>query len=293
MPGLTWPEAAFVAWMRASSYWALGQAVIHDLQNPDLRRIRADIGLPFGPGSAHRADVFYPPAEALGAVLFVHGGGWAGGTRRFGEPLGRELASRGFLTIMPGYRLLPQANVEEATSDVRRAWEWALGFADREGFSPARVALGGESAGSHLTTRALLRHFAPEGIAPPAHIAVFGPHDMENFLARAQPITRAAMRLLRHPYGSLREAAPLLSNVTVPWPRHVRLLTIHGDRDPLVPYRMSVRLHAHAQKSGARAEHVRIHGAPHGFINTPRTRHGKPAVEAMDRWLRGIWQDQG
>ena len=47
----------------------------------------------------------------LPVVMFVHGGGWMRGNRRDyfrgGPVVGKALAARGFLVVVPSYRLAP------------------------------------------------------------------------------------------------------------------------------------------------------------------------------------------
>ncbi|KAI0764171.1 alpha/beta-hydrolase [Trametes elegans] len=93
----------------------------------------------YGSTDRHNLDVYYPPAEAVGAngrvpvLVFIYGGGFNTGTRQFDAPrdliylnLGAFFAERGILTIIPDYRLLPGPQFAEVVGDVRDALSWVL-----------------------------------------------------------------------------------------------------------------------------------------------------------------------
>ncbi len=133
-----------VSWMRASTYWGLAMARMEMLRAPELYHVRTEIGIPYGSHISHLADIYHPDIQPLGALIFYHGGGWAGGTRTFLEPLGRELASRGYLFITPGYRLIPSTTIQDSIDDVIQGWNWSLNYASAMGIGVENMALGGE-----------------------------------------------------------------------------------------------------------------------------------------------------
>ncbi len=97
-----------------------------------------------GPSSAATAE--RPPL-----VLFVHGGGWAFGNR--GQAVGAKPAwftTHGYAFASAGYRVLPEAPVEEQARDVAAAILAMRADAARLGFDPDRIVLMGHSAGAHL-----------------------------------------------------------------------------------------------------------------------------------------------
>lgn len=109
-------------------------------------------------------DVYIPaPGVASGAaIVYLHGGGWAVGTRRrFGRaftswsptPLDR-LAQAGFVVATVDYRLSGEARFPAQLHDVKAAIRWLRGNAARLGVDPARVIAWGESAGGHLAVLA-------------------------------------------------------------------------------------------------------------------------------------------
>jgi acetyl esterase len=95
----------------------------------------------------------YRPASwrPLPALLYFFGGGWVLGTIDTADGVSRSLAnSTGALVIVAGYRLAPEHPFPAAIDDCYAALRWVAGHADEVGADPARLAVGGDSAGGNL-----------------------------------------------------------------------------------------------------------------------------------------------
>ncbi|HYD10204.1 MAG TPA: alpha/beta hydrolase [Acidimicrobiales bacterium] len=91
------------------------------------------------------------PATGAPALFFVHGGGWFQGTVETAEvELGPVYGPAGCVVVTPEYRLSPEHVFPAALDDVVAAFEWFLANLDDLGVDPARVAVGGTSAGGNL-----------------------------------------------------------------------------------------------------------------------------------------------
>jgi acetyl esterase/lipase len=89
-----------------------------------------------------------PVATPTPALLWVHGGGTVMGTPEQEARLCREIARRlGIVVAAPGYRLAPQHPWPAALDDLDGALAW---LAAEPGIDPARIAVGGDSAGGGL-----------------------------------------------------------------------------------------------------------------------------------------------
>ncbi len=109
--------------------------------------------LAYGPDPRHRLDVYTPPRgqPALApVVMFFYGGGWAEGDRHLYRFLGAAMARRGFVTVIPDYRVYPQVRFPAFLEDAARAVHWVRAEAGAFGGDPARLVLMGHSAGAHL-----------------------------------------------------------------------------------------------------------------------------------------------
>jgi len=112
-----------------------------------------DLELP-GPGGPIRVRVFRPEGEgSLGLVVYLHGGGWTIGSLDGFDPLCRALANAsGAILASVDYRLAPEHPFPAAADDALAATRWLVAHAGELGADPARVAIGGDSAGGNLAT---------------------------------------------------------------------------------------------------------------------------------------------
>lgn len=95
----------------------------------------------------------YVPDAARGALLYLHGGGFALGDLVTHDGIARRLADRtGWAVLLPDYRRSPEHAWPAAADDAAAAADWlaATGF--------DRLALVGDSAGSALAIGEALRH---------------------------------------------------------------------------------------------------------------------------------------
>jgi acetyl esterase len=109
------------------------------------------------PGLAARA--YWPTAvEPVGALLWLHGGGWCIGDLDGFDRVCRSLCNAaGAVVVSLDYRLAPEHPYPAAVHDADLAVAWATGHgAQQLGFDPGRVAVGGDSAGGNLATVAAL-----------------------------------------------------------------------------------------------------------------------------------------
>jgi len=101
---------------------------------------------------AGRPGRLYTPSEPGPALLvFFHGGGWMHGDLDSHDPACRFLAERSGVRVLAiDYRLGPEHPFPAAYDDCLAAYEWAVTNAESLGADPARLAVGGDSAGGNL-----------------------------------------------------------------------------------------------------------------------------------------------
>ncbi len=104
-----------------------------------------------------RVRITRPEAAATGVFIHIHGGGWVLGAPHqydhWAQYLAREV---GCAVVSLPYRLAPEHTWPAQGDDVDRGARWVIENAVAE-FGTDRVAIGGESAGGHLTAVALGR----------------------------------------------------------------------------------------------------------------------------------------
>jgi acetyl esterase/lipase len=107
--------------------------------------------LAYAPGPRGRLDV-YRPAQASGhtpVVVFFYGGSWDSGAKADYVFAGEALARQGFVTIIPDYRVYPNARWPDFLRDNARAVAWAKTHAHDYGGDAGRIFLMGHSAGAY------------------------------------------------------------------------------------------------------------------------------------------------
>lgn len=104
--------------------------------------------------AANIAVRIYRPAAAASprpALLFFHGGGGVIGNLESHDAICRTLANAAdTIVIAVDYRLGPEHPFPAAFEDAWSAYEWLVSSAASIGVDPARIAVGGDSAGGGL-----------------------------------------------------------------------------------------------------------------------------------------------
>lgn len=142
--------------------------------------------LAYGPDSRHRLDVYTPPGRfpaSAPVVVFFYGGGWAEGDRHLYRFVGAALARRGFVIVIPDYRVYPQVRFPAFLEDAARAVHWAQAEAAAFGGDPGKLVLMGHSAGAHLAAMLTLdrQWLGAYGLVPDQDlrgmVGLAGPYD--------------------------------------------------------------------------------------------------------------------
>ena len=112
-----------------------------------------------GPGGPIPLRIIAPERETTGAFLHIHGGGWTLGSNDAQDPrLDRLARETGLTAVSVGYRLAPENPYPAAPEDCEAAALWLLGDGGRAAIAnTGSLAIGGESAGAHLSVLTLLR----------------------------------------------------------------------------------------------------------------------------------------
>jgi len=205
------------------------------------------------------------------ALIYIHGGGWTGGTKEAGFNKVLPYLEMGWNVVNVEYRLARIAQAPAAVEDCLCALRWVATHAKDHHIDANRLVVTGDSAGGHL---ALTTGMIPEsagldrecpGVPLPKVAAIvdwYGIADVNDLLDGPNMKTYAVQWL-----GAAANRAEIAKRVSPL--EYVRaglppILMIHGDADPTVPYQHSVRLKAALDKAGVPNELHTVPGGHHG-----------------------------
>ena len=240
-------------------------------------------------GQSLSIDLFVPDAtEAPPLVVFIHGGGWKGGSRR-SCPI-RFLCDYGFAVASVDYRLAPDAVFPDQIHDCKGAIRWLRHHGDQYGYRVDRIAVAGTSAGGTLALLVGTSGDVPElegdvgGHADvssrvQAVIDYYGPSDLP-LRARTQPGRSevpgvGTYLLLGGAVADKPDQARMASPVTHVSADDPPLLVMHGDQDEVVLIDQSERIVQVYRQHGLDVEYEALAGAGHGgspFLDAERSR---------------------
>ncbi|HEU0020028.1 MAG TPA: alpha/beta hydrolase [Thermoleophilaceae bacterium] len=146
------------------------------LTGPKLPLARVeDLAIP-GPAGEIPARLYAetPDQDAGGLLVYYHGGGHVIGTLDTHDSACRFIAKyAGVGVLSVDYRLAPEHLYPAAVDDSVAALAWASENAEQLGFDPARIAVGGDSAGGNLAAVVALAAKAGEAPLPAFQLLIY------------------------------------------------------------------------------------------------------------------------
>jgi acetyl esterase len=128
-----------------------GASEMLEIRRAELPRVE-NLAVPAADGTRLAARLYAPTTDSLLPVLlYLHGGGFVIGDLDSHDSLCRQLALRsGGAVLALDYRLAPEHRFPTAVDDAWAALAWLAQQAASLGLDPARIAVGGDSAGGTL-----------------------------------------------------------------------------------------------------------------------------------------------
>jgi triacylglycerol lipase len=133
----------------------------------------------YGPHERHRLDVYTGVARRWPApvpiVIFVHGGGFTGGSKEANAHVGEFFGTLGLVGVVINYRLAPEIKWPAGAEDVGAAVTWVRQHAAEFGGDPGKIHVVGISAGAtHVADFVFRPELAPGAPAPASAALVSG-----------------------------------------------------------------------------------------------------------------------
>ena len=136
-----WLPGAGAALLLLAAGWALVRPV-GALVGLEPRDSMSDIS--YGSGARHKLDVYRPRgADNVPVIVFFYGGRWQSGAKGWYRFLGATLPARGYVVVVPDYRLYPEVKFPEFVMDGAKALQISVdplpGEANRANNSVTRL----------------------------------------------------------------------------------------------------------------------------------------------------------
>ena len=244
----------------------------------------------------------YLPKEAPGLrplVVWIHGGGWRGGTKDRCRAL--SMLPRGYAVASISYRLSGVAKFPAQIHDCKAAIRWLRANAARYRLNPDRIGVWGSSAGGHLVALLGTSGGVSELEGDPgdrqqssrvqAVVDYFGPTDflrMNDFPGKIDhdAANSPESRLVGGPIQEIKEKVAQANPITYVSKDDPPFLIAHGDKDQSVPLNQSELLNEALRRAGVDVTFRVLEGAGHGDRQFWSGETLKVVGDFFDRHLR-------
>jgi acetyl esterase len=261
--------------------------MVDRVENHSIHGPAGDIGL----------RLYYPAGDPPFAVIvYYHGGGWVMGDLDTHHGLCHALAKKsGCLIVSVDYRLAPEHRHPAAVEDAYAAACWVAKNTAAIQADPARMAVGGDSAGGHLAAVVAMMARDRKGPRLDMQILIYPITDYNfettSYLKNASGymLTRDLMRwfwkhyltteeIAVHPYVSPLRAQDL-SNLPP-------ALVITAEFDPLCDEGEAYA--AKLRQAGVEVKSIRYEGMIHGFFRMmSRLDKAEEALDEVAGFIKG------
>jgi len=216
-------------------------------------------------------------------VIWIHGGAWRGGTKDQCPAV--PMLRQGYAVASVEYRLSQVAIWPAQIHDCKAAVRFLRANAAKYSLDPERFGAWGGSAGGHLVallaTTGGVKELEGDLGNPDQSSRLqavcnwFGPTDFQTIQEQANqnPHSKLEHNSAKSPESLLiggavlenKDKAAAASPITYVSKDDCPILTMHGDKDPLVPHQQAQEFHEVLKKAGVDSTLEIIAGAGHGF----------------------------
>jgi acetyl esterase/lipase len=246
----------------------------------------------YGSNTAQKLDLYLPdaarPATGYPIAVYVHGGGWSKGDKGMVQQKPDFFNAQGWAFASVGYRLLPEAPVEQQAADVAAAVAKLKRDAATLGIDPSRIVLIGHSAGAHLSAlvgtdpqwlganvRSLAAVILLDGAA----------YDVAEQMKQGSFMTK---RTYEPAFGTdPARQARLSPTLHAAAPNAPRWLILHVARRADAAAQSNSLARA-LQNAGATVQLEPIEGESHMTINRELGEPGNPHTDIVEKFLRSL-----
>lgn len=222
-----------------------------------------------------KLDIWYPHdnPNPTPTLVYFHGGGWIFGSKEGAVYQLLPFLEKGWRVVNVEYRMAGNSLAPGAVEDARCALRWVFRNAKQWNFDTSKIVLTGHSAGGHLSLMTGMlpkgtdldnRCYGDEDLKVAGIINWYGITDVGDLIQGENLKNYAVMWM-----GSLEnkaEMAKKVSPLTYVGKDLPPVLTIHGDKDDVVPYSHAARLKDELDKAKVINKLYTIKGGGHGMF---------------------------
>jgi acetyl esterase/lipase len=241
----------------------------------------------FGSNNRNSLDVVVPKqtsgasSSAKPVVVFFYGGAWEMGDKESYFFMAEALASRGYVVVVPDYRLYPEVVFPTYMTDAAAAMQWTIANISKYGGDTNNVYVMGHSAGAQLAAliafdNRYLQSVALDRARVRGVVSLAGPMD---FLPLTEP------NLFKIFPESVRADSQPINFVDG---KVAPTLLMHGEGDKRVGLHNSRNLAAKIRANGGRAEETYYPEVSHAGILVAFAkpfRDGKPMLDRVQKFI--------
>jgi len=265
---------------------------------PAAAEVEFRANLEYGSGGGKKLSLHLArPAQGTGpwpGLVFIHGGGWAGGNKDQLQDVIRDAARRGFVAVSVGYRLAPESPFPAQVEDVKCAVRWLRAHARDLKVDPDRLGAIGFSAGAHLAMMLGVMDagdglegdggWADQSSKVQAVVSYFGPTDLlGEYPEVSQNIVKNFIGGTKQEKTELYRRASPISYVST---RDAPMLLFQGTDDNLVPYEQAFFMAKALSAVNVPGRVELLLGAKHGWGGRDLERTQRETYEFFTRYLK-------
>ena len=235
----------------------------------------------YGDDPRQKLDVYLPKKAAANTkvVVFFYGGSWRHGSKTDYRFVAQALTSRGFIVVLPDYRVYPQVIFPAFVEDGASAVRWVRDHISTYGGDTNQLYLMGHSAGSHIAALLTLDAHYLKAVGLDRNVirataTLSGPYDFTP-----NPWDRPVFGMAASQMG----IDPKIEPITFVDGKEPPMLLVQGLRDEIVAPSNAVNLAARIRQAGGEVE----------YINYPKRGHASVVVALASpyHWLAPVLKD--
>lgn len=252
-------------------------------ESPSLRKV-PDLVFAERESKTLKVDLYLPPGEGpFPAILMIHGGAWAGGSRSHMTMHAMYLANHGYAVAAITYRFAPSHVFPAQLEDCQAALNWLFDHANEYHIDTDRIGGWGYSAGGHLACLVAAMEAEKGAGAPQLKAVVAGgaPCDFTSEPLRSERLKYFLGGSRADVPDTYEEASPV-THVTAKCPP---IFFFHGTNDGVVPLRNAESMHDKLSSLGISTSFYKSEGRGHlGAFVDPQAK--REALKFLDGHLK-------